>query len=57
MKTDDLINERVKQISEFPIDLSTHKSQLKTQFDYLKTIAHKTDKSFIGAVKAQEANK
>jgi len=55
MKTDDLINERVKQISEFPIDLSTQKSQLKTQFDYLKTIAHKTDKSFIGAVKAQEA--
>jgi bacillithiol biosynthesis cysteine-adding enzyme BshC len=55
LKSDDLINQRVKQISEFPIDLSTQKSQLKTQFDYLKTIAHKTDESFIGAVKAQEA--
>jgi bacillithiol biosynthesis cysteine-adding enzyme BshC len=55
MRTDDLINEKVKKISEFPIDLSNQKLILKTQFEYLKTIAHKTDQSFIGAVKAQEA--
>ena len=36
------------------IDFSEQKAFLKNQFEALYTIANKTDKSFIGAVKAQE---
>lgn len=53
-KQSDLINKKTKQISAFPIDFSIQKEQLKNQFLYLETIAKQTDKSFIGAVKAQE---
>lgn len=51
----DLLNEKTKQISAFPIDFSIQKEQLKKQFLHLETIAMQTDQSFIGAVKAQEA--
>ena len=54
-KQSDLINEKTKQISVFPIDFSIQKELLKKQFSYLENIANQTDKSFIGAVKAQEA--
>ena len=50
----DLLNEKTKQISVFPIDFSIQKELLKKQFSYLENIANQTDKSFIGAVKAQE---
>ena len=53
-KQSDLLNEKIKQISAFPIDFTVQKEHLKNQFLYLETIAMKTDKSFIGAVKAQE---
>ena len=43
------------EISEIPIDFSTQKNILKQQFSDLYAIANQTDKSFIGAVKAQEA--
>jgi bacillithiol biosynthesis cysteine-adding enzyme BshC len=54
-KQADLINEKVQLFSEFPIDLSIQKEHLKNQFHYLHTLVYQTDKSFTGAVKAQEA--
>lgn len=51
----ELINQKTKQLSSFTIDFSEQKEHLKKQFEQLTTIAHQTDKSFIGAVKAQEA--
>ena len=49
------INQRENQaISEFTIDFSEQKEFLKNQFKALHEIANKTDKSFLGAVKAQE---
>ncbi|NHM06263.1 bacillithiol biosynthesis cysteine-adding enzyme BshC [Flavobacterium sp. CYK-4] len=54
-KTIDLVNQKTKELSDFPIDLSIQKDHLKTQFHYLHALAHKTDPSFSGAVKAQEA--
>ena len=54
-KQETLINNKVKEISEIPIDFSEQKIALKKQFSDLHTIANQTDKSFLGAVKAQEA--
>ena len=54
-KQDDLVNEKTKFLDEFSIDLSIQKDFLKNQFHYLHSLAQKTDKSFLGAVKAQEA--
>jgi uncharacterized protein YllA (UPF0747 family) len=53
-KQANLINNRTKQLSEFPIDLTNLKEQLQKQFAALYEVANKTDDSFIGAVKAQE---
>jgi bacillithiol biosynthesis cysteine-adding enzyme BshC len=50
-----LINEKTALLSEFPIDLSIQKDHLRNQFHYLHALANQTDKSFIGAVKSQEA--
>lgn len=55
MKQADLLNAKVKQFSEFSIDFSAQKAHLQKQFESLFEIASKTDKSFFGAVKAQEA--
>ncbi|TAF69992.1 MAG: bacillithiol biosynthesis cysteine-adding enzyme BshC [Flavobacterium sp.] len=49
-----LINNKTKQLSEFAIDLSNLKQQLQQQFQALNELAAKTDRSFEGAVKAQE---
>jgi bacillithiol biosynthesis cysteine-adding enzyme BshC len=54
-KQDLLINHKVKQIAEIPIDFSVQKLALQKQFSDLYAIANQTDKSFLGAVKAQEA--
>lgn len=54
-KQEELINAKTTQLTDFPIDFSVQKEILKKQFEYLHNIANKTDKSFIGAVKAQEA--
>ena len=51
----ELINKKVKSFSEFSIDLTIQKEHLKNQFHYLHSLIHQTDKSFAGAVKAQEA--
>ena len=42
-------------MSGFPIDFSPQKELLRKQFENLYEIANNTDKSFAGAVKAQEA--
>ncbi|MFT5754340.1 MAG: hypothetical protein ACI924_001571, partial [Flavobacterium sp.] len=53
-KQQDLTSNKTKALSNFDIDFTTQKKHLKKQFENLYKIATKTDKSFIGAVKAQE---
>ncbi|MDQ6471002.1 bacillithiol biosynthesis cysteine-adding enzyme BshC [Flavobacterium sp. LHD-80] len=53
-KQENLVNAITHKISPFPIDLTPQKEMLKTQFEYLYNLANQTDKSFSGAVKAQE---
>ncbi|WP_016988723.1 bacillithiol biosynthesis cysteine-adding enzyme BshC [Flavobacterium sp. ACAM 123] len=53
-KQADLVNTKTIQLSEFPLDMSTLKNQLQEQFKTLYEITKQTDKSFVGAVKAQE---
>lgn len=54
LKQTDLVNAKINTFSEFPIDLSKLKKQLQKQFETLFEITTQTDKSFLGAVKAQE---
>lgn len=53
-KQPSLINRKTNELSETDIDFSDLKNQLKKQFDLLKQAVQKTDKSFEGAVNAQE---
>jgi bacillithiol biosynthesis cysteine-adding enzyme BshC len=53
-KQSDLENQLTQKLSSFSIDLTTQKEQLQKQFKDLFEIALKTDKSFVGSVKAQE---
>jgi len=53
-KQEALMNNKVKTFSEFSIDFTSQKEFLRKQFDDLNVMAIATDKSFIGAVKAQE---
>ena len=50
----DLINRRIRKISNIDIDFSPQKEHLVKQFENLYKLAEQTDKSFLGAVKAQE---
>lgn len=54
-KQKDLVNTKTEQLSKFPIDFTPQKELLQKQFERLYEIANQTDKSFLGAVKAQEA--
>ena len=54
-KQQDLINKKTKDLSSLTIDFSEQKEFLKQQFISLNDIAKRTDPSFTGAVKAQEA--
>ncbi|WP_281239177.1 bacillithiol biosynthesis cysteine-adding enzyme BshC [Flavobacterium praedii] len=49
-----LVNRITQKLSDFPIDFSVQKDALKKQFEALLELANQTDKSFLGAVKAQE---
>lgn len=49
-----LINKKIRKISNIDIDFSPQKKLLETQFESLYELAELTDKSFLGAVKAQE---
>ncbi|MBF4493507.1 bacillithiol biosynthesis cysteine-adding enzyme BshC [Flavobacterium sp. MR2016-29] len=53
-KSSDLVNTITHKLSPFPIDLTPQKETLEKQFEYLYELAQQTDKSFSGAVKAQE---
>lgn len=54
LNRDSFINKRVRQISNIDIDFSEQIAHLKSQFKNLYSLAEQTDKSFIGAVAAQE---
>ncbi|MCG2460822.1 bacillithiol biosynthesis cysteine-adding enzyme BshC [Flavobacteriaceae bacterium F89] len=49
-----LINKKIREISNINIDFSPQKKFLEEQFKDLYQLAEQTDKSFLGAVKAQE---
>jgi len=53
-KRDVFINNKVREISDIDIDFSSQKTHLQEQFKQLYGLAEMTDKSFIGAVQAQE---
>ncbi|RZN81509.1 MAG: bacillithiol biosynthesis cysteine-adding enzyme BshC [Winogradskyella sp.] len=54
LKRDSFINKRVRKISNINVDFSEQIQHLKTQFKNLHQLAKETDKSFLGAVEAQE---
>ena len=54
LKQSDLKTKRTQEISEIDIDFSPQKQYLEQQFKDLYQLAEKTDKSFVGAVAAQE---
>ncbi len=54
LKSHELINHKVRQISNIPINFEQQKKHLSQQFEALYEMAKSTDPSFEGAVKAQE---
>ncbi|WP_445455181.1 bacillithiol biosynthesis cysteine-adding enzyme BshC [Flavobacterium sp. HNIBRBA15423] len=50
----DLLTNKTKELSQFTIDFSEQKTFLQQQFVGLREMAKQTDKSFTGAVEAQE---
>ncbi|HLT34519.1 MAG TPA: bacillithiol biosynthesis cysteine-adding enzyme BshC [Aquaticitalea sp.] len=54
LNQDDLMTKVTKQISDINIDFTTQKEHLQKQFEDLYKLAQQTDKSFKGAVGAQE---
>ena len=54
LNRDKLVNLKIQQLSKINLDLSFLKKKLEEQFIFLKDLSDKTDKSFIGAVRAQE---
>ncbi|RZJ71236.1 bacillithiol biosynthesis cysteine-adding enzyme BshC [Flavobacterium sp.] len=54
LKQSELVNRKVSEISEFPLNLLPQKLALQKQFADLFALSEQTDKSFSGAVKAQE---
>ena len=54
LKQNDLVTKATKELSQIDIDFTTQKEHLKKQFEELHVLAEQTDKSFIGAVSAQE---
>jgi bacillithiol biosynthesis cysteine-adding enzyme BshC len=53
-KQSTLVNRITQKLSDFPIDFTKQKEALRKQFETLLELANHTDKSFLGAVKAQE---
>lgn len=54
LKQHELINRKVRKISNIDIDFSEQKQHLVDQFQFMYELAEQTDESFLGAVKAQE---
>src|SRR5690606_13005858 len=48
------INSKIREISNIDIDFSAQKKFLEAQFEGMYKIAEQTDKTFLGAVKAQQ---
>ena len=55
LKNNVLENKITQRLSEYPIDFTPQRQSLEEHFAHLYQIAAHTDKSFLGAVKAQEA--
>lgn len=49
-----LLDKKTKEKSQFTIDFTAEKEHLRMQFERLYQVANQTDKSFFGAVAAQE---
>jgi len=54
LKRSSFINKKIREISNIDIDFTPQKQKLEEQFKALYELAEQTDKSFLGAVKAQE---
>ncbi|WP_047244756.1 bacillithiol biosynthesis cysteine-adding enzyme BshC [Maribacter thermophilus] len=54
LKQHTLINKKIRSISNIDIDFSPQRKLLEEQFRNMYALAEQTDKSFLGAVKAQE---
>jgi bacillithiol biosynthesis cysteine-adding enzyme BshC len=54
LNQEELVNQHVKKHSKIDIDFSPQKEHLQNQFKALYKLAEETDKSFYGAVAAQE---
>ncbi len=54
LKQNSFINKKIRTISNIDIDFSPQRQHLQEQFQGLYNLAAQTDKSFLGAVKAQE---
>ncbi|WP_420322096.1 bacillithiol biosynthesis cysteine-adding enzyme BshC [Flagellimonas sp.] len=54
LKQNSFINKKIREISNIDIDFSTQKKHLEEQFSAMYQLAEATDKTFLGAVKAQE---
>lgn len=54
LKQSSFINKKIREISNIDIDFTPQKKYLEEQFKALYDLAEQTDKSFLGAVKAQE---
>ncbi|MFD2099265.1 bacillithiol biosynthesis cysteine-adding enzyme BshC [Flagellimonas iocasae] len=54
LKQHRFINKKIRDISNIDIDFSPQKELLEEQFRHLYELTEQTDKSFLGAVKAQE---
>lgn len=54
LSQNNLINKKIREISNIDIDFSKQREYLKGQFEELYSLATQTDPSFLGAVKAQE---
>ena len=54
LKQNSLINKKIRQVSNIDIDFSPQRRLLEEQFGHLHHLAQETDRSFLGAVKAQE---
>ncbi|HDZ13405.1 hypothetical protein LCGC14_1043420, partial [marine sediment metagenome] len=54
LKQSNFINKKIREISNIDIDFTPQKNLLEEQFKALYEIAEQTDKSFLGAVEAQE---
>lgn len=54
LKQSSLINKKIREISNIDIDFTPQKKVLEAQFKAMYELAEETDKSFLGAVKAQE---